>query len=267
MFNTNIFGNDDDVFDDSKSLLDSEKNESFNQNSSNKNSTKDFNKAMESVLDVLNKLIQNKNADRQDARKLVNHLREVHGIELQNFIAMFRIRLAHTVLDGSGSWIQNFQTYNIPRSVVYALDAMSENKFTIVNKFFNIELENAKRIVISRFLSDVFLSSEKNQDAINDIFGFGSGLDARYTKTYYETLYEINTFTIWQNNGVYVALGQELDLPCNQKILDCEEVSISDLTSSAYAENRFSSILTPILKQSISDNVSDYTSRYLKNVS
>lgn len=264
MFNINISGNDDDIFDDSKSLLDNEPNESFNR-SSKKGRKDDFDKAMGSVLDTLNKILQNKNADLEEARQLVAHLKEVHGFELNNFLAMFRIRLAHTILNGSGSWIEDFQTHVIPRSVVYALDSLCENRFTLVDKFFNLELENAKRIVISRFLTDIFLSHlNNNENALSQIFS--AGLDSRYTKMYYEALYDINMFTIWQNNGVYAALGQELDLPCNQDILDCQEVTIDNLTSKNYSENKFSALISPDLKKNIGQSVADYTSRYLENV-
>lgn len=264
MFNTNIFGNDDDIFDDSKSLSDDESNDTFNR-SSTKGRKDDFDKAMGSVLDALNKILQNKDADPEEVRQLIKHIKEVHGIELDSFLAMFRIKLAHTILNGSGSWIEDFQTHVVPRSVVYALDTLCENKFTLVDKFFNLELENAKRIVISRFLVDIFLSRlNNNENALSQIFS--AGLDSRYTKMYYEALYDINMFTIWQNNGLYAALGQELDLPCNQKILDCQEVVIENLTSKKYLENKFSVLISPALKESIGQSVADYTSRYLENV-
>lgn len=264
MFNTNVFGNDDDIFDDSKSLSDNEQSDTFNS-SAKKIRKSDFNKAMDSVLDVLNKLLQNKDASPEEARQLVKHLKDEHGIELDNFLAMFRIKLASTILDGSGSWVENFQTFTIPRSVVYALDALSENKFTLVDKFFDLELENAKRIVISRFLNEVFLTRmDSTTNTLNQIFNVG--FDSRYIKTYYQALYDINMFTIWQNNGVYEALGEELDLPCNQKILDCEEVIIDDLSPRKYLENKFSSILNPSLKESIGNKVAEYTSRYIADV-
>lgn len=266
MFNMNIAGSDDDIFDDSKSLSDEDREDRKESIgfSPGKISKKEFNMAMESILDVLNKIIRDKNTNPQEAQKLIQHLKKEHGIELRNFMAMFRIKLAITILDGSGGFIEDFQTHRIPRSVVYVLDDLYENKFTLIDKFFNIELENAKRIVIARFLQEVFLNPRGVTGAIDDLFD--SNMDSRYVKTYYQSLYDINLFTIWQNNGVYVALGKELNLPCNQKILNVQEVLISDLLSERYSDNKFSSVIGSLLKKSIGDSVAEYTARYLEYV-
>lgn len=264
MFNANITGDDDDIFDDTKSLSGEEQRESFQFNLK-KTSKKEFNMAMDSILDVLNNLIKNRDANPEDAQKLIEHLKSEHGIDLNNFMAMFRIKLAVTILDGSGSFLDDYETAHVPRSVVYALDNLSENRFTLVSKFFDIELENAKRIVISKFLQEVFLGNASvNMLAFQQLFD--NGIDSRYVKTYYQSLYDINMFTIWQNNGVYAALGKELDLPCNQKILNVEEVMISDLTAKKYFDEKFASLINLELKKDIGDSVAEYTKRYLEYV-
>lgn len=264
MFNTNIFGNDDDIFDDTKSLSDHQSASVSDAKSYDFNRKEDFDKAMRSVMDVLNNLLKNDGADIEEARRLVKHLKDAHGVELNNFLATFRIKLASTILDGSGSWVESYQTHVIPKSIFYALDVLCENRFSLVNKFFDVELENAKRIVISRFLQEVFLSRlQENINTISDIFN--AGLDSRYIKTYYEALYDINKFTIFQNNGVYEALGAELDMPCNQKILDGEEISIDDLSSQNYSDLKFTAAINPVLRQAIAEKVAEYTTRYVSN--
>jgi hypothetical protein len=253
MFNANLFANDDDIFDDDKSLSDAEAPASSNFGDSNRK--EDFNKAMRAVIDILNKVIKDDSTDIEEARKILNYLKDVHGIELSNFIANFRIKLACTILNCAGSWVEEYLNFHIPRSVVYTLDSLTDNRFSIVDKFFNVELENAKRIIISRFLTTVFLSKEREKtDRISDIIT--NGLDFRYVKTYYEALRDINDFTISQNNGLYEALGQELDLPCNQKILDGEEIELSTLSSQSYSELRFSQAITPNLRSAIGEQIS-----------
>jgi len=264
VFNANITGDDDDIFDDTKSLSSEEQRESFQFNSK-KSSKKEFNMAMDSILEVLNNLIKNRDASPEDAKKLIDHLKVEHGVDLNNFMAMFRIKLAVTILDGSGSFVDDYETSDVPRSVVYALDSLSENRFTLVSRFFDIELENAKRIVISKFLQDVFLGNVSvNMMAFQELFD--NGIDSRYVTTYYQSLYDINMFTIWQNNGVYAALGKELDLPCNQKILNVEEIMISDLSAEKYSNEKFNSLLGLELKKDIGDSVAEYTKRYLEYV-
>jgi len=264
-FGSSVFGNDDDIFDDSKTLSDSKFSDSTSEQVRNVNS-KDGRAAVESILDVLNKMLENENASVEDARNLVKHIREEHGIDLNSFMGHFRVKLSLTILDGAGSWITQFQTYSIPRSVTYALDSLCENKFTIADKFFNLELENAKRIVVNKFLKEVFL---KKINSKTNFFSevFNEGIDSRYIKTFYEVLYEINEFTIWQNNGVYSAIGKELDLPCNQDILDCKEVSIDNLSPESYSEARFTAVLNPELKESIGHVVAEYTQGYFNHVS
>jgi len=259
-FTSNVFGNDDDIFDDSKTLSDSQTSEPTDKRINNKN----FNQAAQSVLDILNKMM-NDDASPEEVRGLITHLHQEHGIDIQNFLGKFRVQIAGTIIDGAGSWISDYNTYIIPRSVMYALDSLCENKFSLVDKYFNLELENAKRITVSRFLKEFFLSdmSEKVQ-AMTEVFA--GGFDARYIKTYFEVLHEINEFTIFQNNGVYVALANELDLPCNQDILDRNEILLDTLSPENYAEKKFNAALQSSLKDAIGQNVAVYTEKYLDYV-
>lgn len=263
MFNANIFGNDEDIFDDSKSLNDTQSS-SDNTNTSSKNfRNSNFENTLQSVIEVLNRLIKNDQNSVEEAESMIKHLKSEHGVELSNFLGQFRIRLASTILDGAGSWIREYQEFEIPRSVVYALDSLSENKFTLVDKYFGLELENAKRIVIMRFLSEVFLAHGNNKSKINSLQElFNTNIDKRYISSYYGALYDINLFTIYQNNGVYEALAKELDLPCNQNILECKEVLLDSLSAKVYMENRFTSFITGDLKNEIGSTVAKYTQRY-----
>ena len=263
-FGSSVFDNDDDIFDDSKTLSDSQPSDITNEKI--KVNSKDSRAAVQSILDVLSKMLENENASVEEAKNLVKHIREEHGIDLNSFMGHFRVKLALTILDGAGTWIKQFQSYIIPRSVTYALDSVCENKFSIANKFFDLELENAKRIVVNKFLKEVFL---KKVSAKTNFFSevFNDGIDSRYIKTFYQTLYDMNEFTIWQNNALYVALGRELDLPCNQDILDCKEISIDSLSPETYSETRFASVLTPDMKESIGLVVAQYTEGYLNHVS
>jgi len=95
---------------------------------------------------------------------------------------------------------------------------------------------------------------------------FAGGFDARYIKTYFEVLHEINEFTIFQNNGVYVALANELDLPCNQDILDRNEILLDTLSPENYAEKKFNAALQGSLKDAIGQSVAVYTEKYLDYV-
>jgi len=264
MFNINIAGNDDDIFDDEKPLDNRDQKDSSPYDLGDV-SKKDFNAAMSSILDVLSEIMQKKDADPQEARNLIRHLKEVHGIKLNNFMAMFRIKLAVTIIEGSGSFISDFQVQKISRAVVHVLDNLCDNNFTLVSRFFDIELENAKRIVVSRFLTDVFLQDmSENAAVFQDLFE--NNMDLRYVKTYYESLYDINMFTIWQNNGVYAALGKRLDMECNQKVLHAEEVMIGELTSRKYINDKFSKLIESDLKTEIADTVGEYTRKYLEYV-
>lgn len=264
MFNANIAGNDDDIFDDEKPLSSKDQKDSLAYDLGDVSKT-DFNAAMASILDVLGEIMQKKDADPQEARDLIRHLKEVHGIKLNNFMAMFRIKLAITIIEGSGSFVSDFQVQKISRAVVHVLDNLYENNFTLVTRFFDIELENAKRIVVSRFLTDVFLRDlDENTAVFQDLFEHS--MDSRYVKAYYQSLYDINMFTIWQNNGVYAALGKRLNMECNQKILDAEEVMINELTARKYINNRFAKLIESDLKTEIADTVGEYTGKYLEYV-
>jgi len=114
-------------------------------------------------------------------------------------------------------------------------------------------------------LTDVFLR-DLNDDAAVFQELFENSMDSRYVKAYYQSLYDINMFTIWQNNGVYAALGKRLNIKCNQKILDVEEVMISELTTRKYINSRFSKFIEEDFKTEIADTVGEYTKRYMKYV-
>lgn len=264
-FGSNIFGSDDDIFDEDKSLLDSEstdKNDkTFNKVNFSKNELRD---AARSIVDVINNAIQ-KGVDSSEAEELIEHLKKEHGLSVSHLLGKFRVHFAGTIISGSGSWINEYAVFEIPRSVVYTLDYMSDNKFSLIDRFFNLELENAKRITISRFIEDFFVSGFNNKKSkFAEVFS--EGFDDRYLKTYYESLYEINQFTIFQNNGVYAALGEVLGIPCNQDILDGKEVKIDDLTAGAYASHKYTAALGDDLKQEIGKNVARYTERYITYV-
>lgn len=264
MFNPNLSNNDEDIFDDSKTLEDIESPVSKTNSSeinSSKINKKAFNAAMESVLDALNRLIKNDETSIQEAKQIVQHLAKEHKMELENFLTQFRVRLAATILDGAGSWIKEYQEFDIPRSVMYALDSVTENKFSILNRFFNIELEIAKRVVITRFLTDTFLSHDSNkEDVLKQLFD--DGMDDRYLMSYYGALRDINTFTIYQSCGVYKALSEELDIPYNQDLLDMKEIRLDSLSPKEYSEKKFSNLMNDALKERIGVSVADFTKRY-----
>jgi len=264
VFNANIFGNDEDIFDDSKSLSDTEAPNETQTNSSRKSNKSQFDAALGSIIDILNKLIKNDPGSVEEARALIKHIKDNHKLELANFLTQFRVRLAMTILDGSGSWISEYQEFEIPRSVVYALDNLSENKFTLVDKYFNLELENAKRIVVTRFLSEVFLSRVKERDdTLKELFD--NGMDQRYVGAYYGALRDINIFTTYQNNALYQVLADQLDLPCNQDVLDGKEVLLDSLSAKVYMENKFASLMNGDLKQEIAAKVAAYTQKYFSD--
>lgn len=263
---SNIFSSDDDIFDDSTTLADISSKSSSSSEGSSKPSSKHVDMAIESVVDLLNQIIQHEEIDVEEVNKLVDHIKTEHGIDLRSFTAGFRIKLAATILDGAGSWVNKFQEFDIPRSVVYALDVLTENKFSMLNKFFNIELENAKRIVISNFLESTFLSENDNVGKAVFAKALDINFDSRYVNTFYASLYEINNFTIAQNNGVYAASGEELSLPLNQDIIDGKEVDLDLLSANRYTNTKFSSCLGNDLRVRIAQKVADSTDVFMKGL-
>ena len=259
MFNPVVnSNNDDDIFDDSKTLLGdsttSTTSTSFIGSSKNDLASETLNKAIGSFF-------EGGDVDGEQLDNLIKHIESQHGVKVENLIGNLRYQFVDTFYSAVNSWLMDYRVDETPRSVYSALTVLTENRFPLYHKFYDVELNIAKCFTILKFLDKTFINGDDNSmKVLSQIFK--AQLDDRYVKTYFESVKDILDFTIVQETALYIALGNELDITIRQDILD-RTATVSEIAStSSFKDLAFKEALTPVIQQAISSTLSEQ----MKNV-
>ena len=247
--------NDDDIFDDSKTL-------SGGSSSTATSSSKSF--ISSSISDLSNETLNNAigsffeggDADGEQLENLIKHIESEHGVKVENLIGNLRYQFVDTFYSAVHKWLMEYRIDETPQSIYSALTVLTENRFPLYHKFYNIELNIVKCFTILKFLNKTFISKDDNSMSMEILSQiFKAQLDERYVKTYFESVKDILDFSIVQETALYIALGNELDLTIRQDILD-RTASVSEIASSSFKDLSFANALTPDMQENISLNLS-----------
>lgn len=246
--------NDDDIFDDSKTLSgESSSTATSSPNSFIGLSTNDL--SNESLNKAIGSFFEGVDVDGEQLENLIKHIESEHGVKVENLIGNLRYQFVDTFYSAVHKWLMEYRIDETPQSIYSALTVLTENRFPLYHKFYNIELNIAKCFTILKFLNKTFISKDDNSmEILSKVFK--SQLDERYIKTYFESVKDILDFTIVQETALYIALGNELDLTIRQDILD-RTASVSEIASSSFKDLSFANALTPNMQQVISLTLSE----------
>jgi hypothetical protein len=238
MHNYSFNDNDDDIFDEEKTLTNAKPREekAFKESVNNKSSESD--KELKDLLDSLS-------TDDDDEKPF-------------SFIST----LALNFYEASAKWVQSRHDDQFKKalhSYFESLNKGNQKSFPFYEKYYTAQSELAMRRVVNAFLSEIVNSPEKVEQLISKI---GSSVDPNFVTTYFSSYFNINQFSILECFSHYKALAQYLDLPFDDSIM--KEVtggSLSPIDYQTFASNQFSlaiidnqelkTILTEVLSESI----------------
>jgi hypothetical protein len=243
--------NDDDIFDDSKSLSDSNP-------SSDSHFTPLSNKDKSSVSDMLNdaifELFSEKDGSQIEAEQLLQHLKSKHNIDFSTILGNLRLEFTQTFYESVHKWVFNHKIVDTPIAVYDTLTLLTDGKYPLYAKYRELEISIPKRKTVLKFLDTTFCS-KKAEQALNKIGDlFGAELDSRFLKTYFQSVYEMIYFTMIQEIGLYKALSEEVGIPFDETLIDPNGPAYI----ASHQERRdqlFSQAMNPNLERLISSNI------------
>jgi len=238
MHNYSFNDNDDDIFDDEKTLIGSQPK----QEKAFKEAVKD--KASDSDSE-LKELIDSLSADDDEQKSF-------------SFISS----LVLNFYESSIKWIQSNHDDQFKKALHSYFESMNKGNqkdFPYYEKYYTAQSDLAMRRVVNIFLQEVVNSPEKIEQLINKI---GSSVDPHFVTTYFASYFNINQFTILESFSHYKALAQYLDLPFDDSIMkELTGAALSPIDYETFASNQFSiaitgneelkTILTEVLSESI----------------
>lgn len=256
MFNPIVnSSNDDDIFDDSKSLSDNDQNFTTSQNNevNSEDLVQMLNQALSDSLDG--------KATPESLEKLMSHLAEHHDIKFDKLFNNMRYNLIETFYEAYYRWMSAYRKNRTSMSVYSALTDLTEGRYPLYDKYFELELNILKRFVVLEFLEGTFLSENANTifPRLGNIFNID--LDQKFIKTYYTSMHDLIRFTLTQEIAVYKALATELDLEAKPEVIN-GTADISSVQGDKRKEEMFKKALTPYTKELISKEIISIMSSY-----
>jgi hypothetical protein len=247
MYNPIVNNNDDDIFDDSKSLSDISQN-NVSQKANNNSKDRIKNKIDEIQLNDLS------------LKDLIEHIQQEFPGNYENAIANLRFQLAHTLYNSVWHWLEKTHVDRTSASVIEALNSLTENKFSLLQKIHQLQISIVKRTTINKFLLDLFIENDSLKE-VQKIFN--DKISNQYIVTYFHSLYQMNDFTLVQNKSLYKVLCAELDIKPNPDVLT-GNILLFDLTKGA-KEEMFKNAITPSIREAISSqmikDIAEYEAR------
>jgi hypothetical protein len=238
MHNYSFNDNDDDIFDEEKTLTSSKPKEQKNFKEDVKDKVSDSDKELKDLIDSLS-------LDDDEQKPF-------------SFVAS----LALNFYGASVKWIQSNHDDQFKKALHSYLESLNkgnQKSFPFYEKYYTAQSDLAMRRVVNLFLQEVVNSPEKIEQLVNKI---GSSVDPNFVTTYFASYFNINQFTILECFSHYKALAQYLDLPFDDSIM--KEVSggaLSPIDYETFSSNQFSlaimdnqelkTILTEVLSESI----------------
>lgn len=232
--------NDDDIFDDSKTLNDI----------SSSNNLNDRKKNPDSVNDTFKESFNEDSTSDERTKKFL----KLFGPEGENFLGNLRYQLTTGFYESVSKWLFEYKVDNTSFGTYSYLSSLGDKNYPLYHRYYELEVEILKKHIICSFLKDTFLnkSSFKSFDELNKVFK--SNLDERYVATYFESMYDILHFTIIQEIGFYKALAKELNLETLENVIK-GTASVGKVVGSSRRNTLLSLRLGIDLKKSIADSI------------
>lgn len=240
--------NDDDIFDDSKTLNDL--SSSNNLNDRKKNS------------DSINNTFEESFNESSTSEERTKRFLKMFGSEAETLMGNLRYQLTAGFYESVSRWLFEYKVDEISYGTYSYLSSLGNKNYPLYHKYYELEIDILKKHIVCSFLKDVFLSEQalKTFNQLNKFFkrnldeNYESNIDQRYVTTYFESLYDILRFTMTQEIGFYKALAKELNLETVDSIIDGTG-SVVSLAGSPRRNNLLTETLSPELKKSISDSI------------
>jgi len=240
MHNYSFNDNDDDIFDDEKTLLGSQPKEE---------------KAFKEV-------INNKPTD-NELKDLIDSLSTDDDDDDKPF--SFVASLSLNFYEASVKWVASGRDDQFKKALHSYFESMNkgtQKNFSYYEKYYTAQSDLAMRRVVSIFLGEVVSSPEKVAQLINKL---GSKVDPNFVTTYFASYFNINQFTILECFSHYKALAQYLDLPFDDSIMkDVSGAAIAPIDYDTFSSNQFSKAviddeeLKAILAQVLSESINKF---------
>ena len=241
--------NDDDIFDDNKTLSGSTENVS-----SNTGNRKEY---LHSIDNVFDDLFSGKDVD---ASK-INDLIEKFGSEIVKSVGNIRFELSSTFYESASKWFFDYKSDKTSYAVYSYLTDQSNGRFSLYQKFYDLEVDIVKKHIVCLFLNNTFLTETSVSSFEKVSKMFNAPVDNRYVKTYFESVFEMLYFTNIQDIGMYKALGNELSLPINDSVID-GSCRLDSLVGHQRRTLLFVDSLTDEMRKSIATHVKEEMSAY-----
>ena len=232
--------NDDDIFDDSKSLNDLDS--SADSNDRKKNS------------DSINNTFQGSFSQDTTGDERTERFLKLFGPEGEKFVGNIRYQLTTGFYESVARWLFEYKVDDISFGTYSYLSSLGNGDYPLYHRYYELEIQILKKHIICSFLEDTFLNKKsfKSFNELNKFFK--SNLDEAYVNTYFQSMYDILQFTLIQEIGFYKALAKELNLETLDSVIKGTG-SVNKVAGSLRRNNLLSSKLTVDLKKSIADSI------------
>ncbi len=231
---------DDDIFDDNKTL------EDINLNSDNRKKNSDF---------INNNFTESFNEETTSDERLKKFL-SFFGSDVEGAVGNIRYKLTTGFYESVSKWLFEYKVNDISYGTYSYLSSLGDNRFPLYYRFYELESEILKKQIICSFLKDTFLNKNAVSafEKLNKIIK--TNLDERYLITYFQPVYEILKFTIIQEIGLYRALGKKLNLETLDSVIDGTG-SVSALSGAARRNVLIAERIDDELKEFISTFINE----------
>jgi len=252
--------NDDDIFDNNVTLSDTD-NPNVDISRNNKSATSE---SYDSLNGIINSFFSTDDHTPGKIQSLIDHIRSKHNIDISKIISNLRYDITSTLYNSMHNWSFNNNVDRTSVSVYRTLNDLTNGRHSLYHKFYELELDIIKAIVLNKFISSVFFtSSDKGKlEELNNALGIN--FDSRYIKTYFKSFVDINSFTISQNIAVYKVLGEELGIAIDPNVLAGKK-PLADLSLESQKDRFFNDSLSVDLKEKLSQSLSNELSIYEAN--
>jgi len=228
--------NDDDIFDDNKTLKD------INSNSDNRK------KSFDSINDSFHGSFNEESTGDDRTERFL----KLFSSENPDAVANVRFHLVDGFYESVTKWLFEYQVDETSHGTYAYLSSLEDKNFPLYHRYYELEMEILKKHILCGFLEDTFLNEKslKLFQKLNNIFK--SNVDERYIITYFQSLYDIMRFTIIQEIGFYKALSKKLNLETVDSVIDGTG-SVVSLSSSSRKNVLLAKLIDDDLKKSIAD--------------
>jgi len=199
------FRNDDDLFDydpetdtdTEESVSDSPQSEQHFSSSSNKNKT------LEDFI--------------SSAKEFIN---EISSTEI-SAIDERKVKLATSFHDATALYHEKVQTPAYTKSVSIVLNTLTNGDFTKILMFNHKEALILQRLRYLSMMNKIFSQSNLDQSVIKELFEFMNvEYSVEHVQIFYSSSVNISRFCLNLDRLIYKYLGEKLNLPIKQELLD-----------------------------------------------